>query len=129
MDWIVLLIAIGAIGLVIEFYYRIYRHWKKIENVFLKPLLESISSLKKQIEQYHIPSFNSLSNLFKNNKSEVTGTLINLKEDLEHSVETYRVWLSGANDFIRGKIWYIVYRQGKWEIYWLQSIKKWDGGS
>ena len=113
MDWIVLLIAIGAIGsLVIEFYHRIYRERKKIEGIFLKPILKNISSLKEQIEQYCIPSFNSLSDLFKNNNSEVTNTLINLKEDLEHSVENYRVWLSEANDFIRGNIWYIVYRQG-----------------
>lgn len=116
MDWFVFFIAIGAIctigTLAIEFYHRIYRERKKIEGIFLKPILKNISSLKEQIEQYHIPSFNSLSNLFKDNKSEATGTLRNLKEDLEHSVETYRVWLSEANEFIRGSIWYIVYRQG-----------------
>jgi len=111
MDWFVFFIAIGAIGsLIIEFYYRIYRERKKTEGIFLNPLLESISSSKKQIEQYYIPSFIALSKLF--NSSEVTGTLINLKKDLEHSVETYRVWLSEANEFIRGSIWYIVYRQG-----------------
>lgn len=114
MDWIVFFIAIGAIGaigsLIIEFYYRIYRERKKTEGIFLNPLLESISSSKKQIEQYHIPSFTSLSTLF--NKSEVTRTLMNLKEDLEHSVETYNIWLMEAHDFIRGSIWYIIYRQG-----------------
>lgn len=121
MDWVLYIIysltAIGSIVVAIITYYRWIYYPKRerqdrIKNIFLKPLLKIIFSLKEKIEQYSIPGINPLSKLFDEQSSEVTNELTTLKENLEYSIETYRVWLHEANDFIRGRIWHIVYYQG-----------------
>ncbi|MCK5261455.1 MAG: hypothetical protein KAJ44_04685 [Thermoplasmatales archaeon] len=121
MEWVLYiiysLIAVGTIASAIITYYKWIYYPKRekrerIKNIFLRPLLKIIPSLKEEIEQYSIPNLDPLSKLFDKHNSEVTNELTTLKGDLERRIETYRDWLSEANDFISGRIWYIVYYQG-----------------